>query len=51
MTEKVVCCPYCVLGYEFWPMLQRAGLVCLRTVWPRSDSGRSRFQVPLPQLP
>jgi hypothetical protein len=29
MTEKVECCPYCVLGYEFWPMLQRpAWYVC-----------------------
>jgi hypothetical protein len=51
MAEQIVVCPYCMPGDQRGPNAAATGMVHLRTVRPRSDSRRSRFQVLLPQLP
>jgi hypothetical protein len=43
MAEKIIRCPYCILGGQFRPMLRRRGrLVCLPEVWPHSDPREAR---------
>ncbi len=51
MANKVVCCPYCVVGSEFRSMFVSSGrLVHLPEVWPHSKTKRSGFQVLLSEV-
>jgi hypothetical protein len=49
MAEQILCRPYCMVGDQS-ANVAATGMVHLRTVRPRGDSQRFRFQVFLSQL-